>query len=231
MVRRPDFAATSLERIEDRDLRFIIEQFPAPGGSFEEISKAIDSLPSTLESMLSSDYLFNSIYKQRDIILEISPFLYFSVILRRIYTERPTALERRTLNYLANLLTIFIRAERLHQVQPYDQQTYEYIVDLIAECGVADSRRRFLIHAHIGNYTLFVTGLFPRWIEHRHRYKRRLVDMQYYVDCGRAYFHQASKHPLAGEYQLSDVFLRLAIMFDAYKNRLNQLSSDYLFCC
>ncbi len=227
-MERPDFARSDLDRLEDRDLRFIIENFPVPGRSYEEISQLVNSLPTTVESMLSSEYLFQKICQRSKVLLDISPFLLFSVLLRRSLNDHRTQSDRKIINYVANLLSIFITAERLYRVQPGDPERREYIVDLIGEAQHADTRRKFQIYSHIGNYSLFLTGLFPRWIEHRHRYGRRPVDMQYYVDFGRSYFQRAAEHPTARELALDEVFLRLALLFDSYKAALNRMSRDYL---
>jgi len=225
---KPDFAHTGVDRLATRDLRFLLEHFPEPGRSYEEIARLLNELPTTLESLLGSEYVSRQILERRDRILEISPFLLFSVLLRQTITERRNAEERRVINYLANLLSLFARSDRLYRLSDEDRESYEYLVDLIAAANDAEPRRRFLAYAHIGNYSLYLTGLFPRFIEHRRRYRRRPVDARYYTDLGRRYFQEAAHHPLAREYRLSDVFLRLALLFDHYRRALNIMASRYL---
>jgi hypothetical protein len=225
----PDFAVTEISRLGDRDLRVILESFPRPGESYAEIAQVIDRLPTTLESMLSSDYLFHKVCDRTRLLLDVSPFLLFNVLLRRTLWGQRGSLDRRIINYLANLLALFSRTERLYRVDPDDRTTYDYLLDLIAEARGADARRRFLIHSHVGNYALFLTGMFPRWIERRHRYGRRPVDAHHFVDFGRSHFQEAGRHPLAREFRLDEVFLRLALMFDYYRAALNRMSETYLF--
>jgi hypothetical protein len=225
----PDFAVTDVRRLDDRDLRFILEHFPGPGRSYDEIVRVIDDIPTTIESMLSSDYLFQRVCERTQLLLDVSPFLLFSILLRRTLRGQSSAIERRLVGYLANLLALFVRAERVHRVDPSDSKTYAHVVDLWEEAQNADPRRRFLIHAHVGNYTLFITGLFPRWLHHRSRFGRRPVGCKDYVDFGRTGFAQASTHPLARELRLDDVFLRLALMFDHYRLALNRMAETYLF--
>lgn len=227
-MNKPDFARTDLDRLEDRDLRFVIEQFPQPGRSYEEIAQIIHTLPNTLESLLNSEYLYKKFWDQHELILDISPFFFFNVLLRRCWQWDQSSQDRKIINYVANLLAIFIRTDRVYRVEPREAQTYEYLVELIEEAEKSDSRRQFLIYSHIGNYSLFLTGMFPQWIEYRHRFKQRPVNMQYYVDFGRSYFHLASMHKLAQEFGLDDIFLRLSMMFESYKGTLNNLSRNYL---
>ncbi len=227
-MRQPDFAHTDLSNLEYPDLRFILDIFPQHGQSYEEIARLLHTLPNTVESALSSEFLFRQIFDRQQEVLEISPFLFFSVLLRRSWHGRPSGIERKVVNYLANLLCLFIRTDRLYRVQSHDRHNHEYIVGLIEEAQNADSRRQFLIHSHIGNYAMFLTGIFPRWIEYRHRFKHRPVDINTYVGFGSGYYQQASKHALAKQYGLDGVFLRMSMQFDSYRSTLNNMAHRFL---
>lgn len=226
---RPDIVARGLDRLTDKDLRFIVENFPEPAGSYEDMARIFASLPTTLESMLDAEYVYRRIYENRQELLEISPFLLFNVLLRRCIGGVRTQTERSVVNYLANLLSLFVRTERLYRPEAGDSQSYEYFVDLSAEAARADERRSFLLRAHIGNYALYLTGIFSDALEYRHRYKRRPVDPRYYADMGRVGYRDAASSRLAKIYKLEDVFLRLALEFDHYRERLNVLAREYLF--
>lgn len=224
---RPDFARSDLGALAQGDLRFLLEHFPAPGQTYEAIAANLRTLPSTLESMLDSDYVFREILDRRELLLDVSPFLLFNVLLRRSLGKARTAPERKAVNYIANVLALFVRADRLYRVQPNDPEMQAYIVDWLSEAAEADSARQFCIYAHIGNFTLFLTGVFPAWIEHRHRYKRRPVDRSYYTQQGQTNFHQAALHRLARDYGLDDVFMRLALDFEGYARALNHMVATW----
>ena len=227
-MQKLDFAHTDLSRLADRDLQFIIENFPQPGRSYEEIAELIHRLPTALESVLDSESLFNQIQDESQLILEISPFLFFSVLLRRSLTDQRILGDRRVINYIANLLSIFVETNRLYRIYRHDEQTHHYLTDMIIEAGNADSRRQFLIYSHIGNYSLYVTGIFPQSIEYRRRYKNRPVSTQFYIDFGREYYERASVHKMTRQYELDEVLFRLSIMFDVYREALNHLARKYL---
>ncbi|MCI0401715.1 MAG: hypothetical protein L0Y67_05090 [Gammaproteobacteria bacterium] len=228
-MQRPDFAVTDLSRLGDRDFRFLVENFPQPGRSYEEFARVMNQLPTTFESLLNSDYLYQKVCQQSLVLRDVSPFLLFNVLLRRSLSGHRSSRDRKIVNYIANLLSIFVNADRVCRVRPHDKQTYQYLVDMIQEAQLSESRQQFLLYSHIGNYSLFISGLFPEWIEYRHRYKRRPVDTKYYINFGRTYYGLAAKHPMARHFNLDDVFLRLAMMFESYKESLNHLSRNYLF--
>jgi hypothetical protein len=226
---RPDIVARGLDRLTDKDLRFMVENFPQPAASYKDMARIFASLPTTLASMLDAEYVYCKIFENRQELLEISPFLLFNVLLRRCLGGAHTQTERAVVNYLANLLSLFVRTERVYRPEAGDSQSYEYFVDLAAEAARADERRSFLLHAHIGNYALYLTGIFRDSLEYRHRYKRRPVDACYYADMGRVGYRDAASNRLARVYALDDVFLRLALHFDHYRERLNMLAREYLF--
>ena len=227
-MRRPDFACSDLGRMPDQDLKFLIENMPSAGGSYQEIAAVINDLPSTLESILTSDYVFDLIRDRQSVILDISPFLLFSVLLRRSMGRPRSALERRVVNYLANLLTLFIRTDRVFRIAPDEAEPHAYVWELVEQGEQADARRQFLTYAHIGNYALWLTGLQADWLRHRHRYGRRVVSPDYYVDFGRAYFDRAARHRMAEEFGLDDVFLRLAMMFQHYQKGLSHMQREFM---
>lgn len=227
-MRRPDFARTNLSGLADRDLEFLLENMPQPGSSYQDIARLINSLPTTLESMLTSEYVFQMIYNRQRQLLNISPFLLFSVLLRRSLARPRSALDRQVINYLANLLTLFIRTDRVYRVEPGDLAPHSYVVDLLQEVQDADPYRQFITYAHVGNYALWLTGLQLEWLEYRHRYHRRPIDAQYYVASGRSNFGQAARHRLAKEFSLEDVFLRLAMRFEYYKQGLNYMVRHFM---
>jgi hypothetical protein len=225
---KPDFARTDLSQLVDRDLQFLIENFPKPGRTYEEIAQLLHDLPNALESTLNNEALFHKIRNHNTLILQISPFLFFSVLLRRSLMDKRILGDKRVINYIANLLSIFIKTDRAHRIHSHDEHATQYITDMIQEAAEADTRRQFLIYSHIGNYSLYITGLFPQWIEYRRHYKNRPVSAQFYVNFGREYYERASAHALAREYALDEVFFRLSIMFEVYKDALNHLARRYL---
>ena len=52
--------------------------------------------------MLESDHVLQRILERRGLLLEVSPFLLFNVLLRQTLPRRRTALERKVINYLAD---------------------------------------------------------------------------------------------------------------------------------
>lgn len=227
-MQAPDFARLGPPPLEQRDLVFLFEHFPAPGVDAVEAARRVHERWNTLDSLLESDYVYDAIRDRGVAWLEVSPRLFFNVLLRRCLPGRRNAAERQAIHYLANLLGIFARTDRLYRVQDGEERTFQYLVDLVQEAAQAGPERGFVVQSHIGNYALFLSGVCAPWIEHRFRYHRRPVSLEYYCRVGRSYFFTASRHRLADAYGLKAVFGELARRFDYYRDGLQRMASRYL---
>lgn len=227
-MQAPDFAQWSTPAFTRQDLIFLFEHFPVPGVDPVAAAQRVIEQPSTLDSMLEADYVFDAIQDRQLLWLEVSPKLFFNVMLRRCLPGRRHAGERQAIHYLANLLGLFTQTERLYRVSRDDEANYQYLVDLVAAASQSGSERCFLVQSHIGNYAMFTAGICAEWVEHRHRYKRRPVTVEYYCKMGRSYYFTASKHPLASEFGVQQVFRELAERFGYYRDGLAKMAGDYL---
>src|SRR5207245_23144 len=91
----------------------------------------------------------------------------------------------------------------------------------------ADDRTSFFIRVHIGNYSLFLSGVFHERIRFRAE-ARGFPDLRYYEGLGRTQYRVASDHRLARRYELSQVLSTLAERFGTTRLALNDIA-DRLF--
>ncbi len=131
-------------------------------------------------------------------------------------------------DYLAALLLHFGLRERASRISEVDDQTYMTATDIAADLDDPDVTRSFLTRAHMGNYALWISGLFPDYIEDRRR-RRGGPDLEYYEEMGRTGFSLAAKHRLATENNMADLFRRVAERFLTLRIALNSISDAMLF--
>lgn len=131
-------------------------------------------------------------------------------------------------DYLGALLLEFGRPRRAHQIARYDDETYHYLADLLASIGAHSGHRGFLLRAHLGNYALWLAGIFPEYITARQRRKGG-PSLSYFERVGARGFHLASDHRLAQEFDLEDVFAEAAETFPTLRIAFNQISDTWLF--
>jgi hypothetical protein len=78
----------------------------------------------------------------------------------------------------------------------------------------------------VGNYSLFLSGIFHENTQRRSR--RGAPDLKFYEQIGRANYQMVASHATARRCELDDVFEELADRFREVRLALNQLS-DQLF--
>lgn len=224
----PDFATMGPQGFSRQDLLFLFEHFPVPGVDPVEAIRRVHEQPSTLESILESRFVHDALMDQRARWLNVSPQLFFNVMLRRAMPGPRDRLERQVIHYLANLLGLFTRTERVYQLQQGDAGRYEYLADLVREGMEAGPERQFLVNAHIGNYALYLSGLCAPWVEYRRDFKRRPVSLEFYKRMGRSHYASASGSVQAQQFGLREIFRRLAERFEHFRCGMQKLGQDVL---
>jgi hypothetical protein len=83
--------------------------------------------------------------------------------------------------YLSNLLVEFIYVENLYKVRDESGKRLEYVFDMLAKAGDSPDLDKREIYRHVGDFTLFVLGLFPESLNRG----KRSISPDYYADHGR----------------------------------------------
>jgi hypothetical protein len=202
------------------DVDFILAVLGQRRGAAESLVSLLAD-PETRDLILDDDHLFRALLEQGGC-LRVSPHLYFYVLVRHVL-RRSGLDDRPVADYVAELLTEFSREERSRCVTPDGTGRLDYFFDMLAALEKADDHTAFWIRAHIGNHSLFLSGVFPEHI--RHRWERRgAPGLRYYQDLGRANYRAASHHRLAARYDLASVFDTLSENFEPARRALNDLS-------
>lgn len=178
----------------------------------------------TRDDILDHPRLLKTVLEHDDT-LRISPQLYFYILTRHVLKE--TGIESRPLSdYVASVLENF--SDRAGMRSPADGSTepIQYVSDMLIALRRASPTQAFLIRAHIGNYSLFISGIFRESVENRAQ--RGAPDLSFYEDMGRSNFRAAADHHVARSVALHDVYDRLSDSFRAVRCALNRLSDSLL---
>lgn len=178
------------------------------------------------DPLLDSPDLAEGLLATRTIMVP-SEALFFYVIVR--HALREAGIEDRELaDYLAALLLEFGRRDRARRIDWHDDQSHQYLIDILADLDASQGERRFQVMLHLGNYALWLGGLFPQYIEAR-RVRRGGPNLGYYDGLGRRGYSLASEHVLADRFQLDGVLHTAAERYPLVREALNTVSSRVLF--
>ena len=150
------------------------------------------------------------------------------------------------LDYMAGMLASFTRVRsvtvpiRVRQGVWYKYRVNDLDVDsLMRTCGALGEESRFDCYRRIADVCLFMAGMFPEYIEGRHRYplSRRIRpgargricgSLEEYEVHGRAFYRLAAEHERAGSEGLTDVLALLSQHFVLAEKPLTFLARRYL---
>lgn len=155
------------------------------------------------------------------------PGLIFYVLVRQALLEAGVD-DRATADFVASVIVAFGRAGRAYRVAEQDEEEYHYLVDVVASLRTAEERRAFLLRTHLGNYSLWLAGLFPDFLEARTR-RRGAPGIGYYEQMGRTGYRLASESREAEALGVRELFRRVAGEFASVRMALNQVSDRYLW--
>ena len=180
-----------------------------------------------LDSLLDHDQTLSALLEGGGLAPN-SPKLLFYVMVRHTLLE--SGLDDPELaDYVASLLIEFTVHGRSRQIAHYDDKTYEYVVDIVANIEDESSeRRQFLLRAHLGNYSLWLSGLFPDYVAAR-VLRKGAPGIEYYEDLGSTGYRLASESELADRYDLANIYRDVAGGFRAVRLALNRVSDRYFF--
>jgi hypothetical protein len=199
----------------DRERRAHYERVLAEGGP----DRLLDE-PGLLEGLLAL----------RSLVVPSPPLFAYAAVR---HTLLAAGIDNRDVaDYLSALLLAFGEHDRHARISPYDDETYLYLVDIVSDLARGDEsgagERDFLLLTHLGNYSLWLAGLFPDYIAAR-RLRGGGPDLPYYDELGRQGFHLASRHRLAGRYGVAEIYREAAERFPALRQAFNRLSDRVFF--
>ncbi|MFQ5709572.1 MAG: hypothetical protein ACE5HO_19110 [bacterium] len=178
------------------------------------------------DQILDHELLFSAIVRNSGL-SNISPFLYFYVLTRKAFLEHKIP-DRDMADYVACMLAEFCSTKRAHTISKYHQKLYHYLTDLMCDFIDASSYEAFLMRSHVGNYALFMTGIFPDYVYRKATYGRRAPGFDYYEKMGSNSYRWAAQHKLATKYSLVQTLSNLAEQFRYVRIALNRLADDYI---
>jgi hypothetical protein len=203
-----------------QDIDFILSVLGRKIGTAECLVKLLADEESR-DLILDDEALFHALLERRGC-LQVTSRFYFYILVRQVF-RRAGIQERTVADYVAEVLSQFASAERARLVVAGQPRQLDYFFEMLAALKTVDDRTQFHIRVHIGNYSLFLAGLFPDRIRFRAE-ARGFPDLKYYEGLGRAQYRVASDHRLAQRYELTSILSTLAERFETTRLALNDIA-------
>lgn len=153
--------------------------------------------------------------------------LVFYVLVRHALLEVGID-DRGTADYVSSMIVAFGTSGRAYRPSDATREEYHYLVDMVARLAEADPREAFLLRSHLGNFSLWLSGLFPDYLAARVR-RKGAPDYRYYERMGMTGYQLASQSPEAKSLGLDRLLRDVADHFGGVRTALNLVSDRYLW--
>jgi hypothetical protein len=134
-------------------------------------------------------------------------------------------------DYVASVLTGFCEEQELHKVRNAEGRPLSDVGELLLESdpiyGPAPSfDRERQVRKHIGDYTLFFTGMFPESINRFRLRKNRLENFVDFIKAGKESYYIVSKFDCFEYAKVAPLFRKLSENFEECVVGLNMVKNE-----
>ncbi|PYV56167.1 MAG: hypothetical protein DMG90_03320 [Acidobacteria bacterium] len=155
----------------------------------------------------------------------------FIELVGRHYAEEIGIRDPQVVNYVAQLLTEFCDAEQLFKIRSEAGRPLSDVGEMLVESnpvfGPAPSfDRERQVRKHIGDYTLFFTGMFPESINAFRLRRNRVENFVDWMKAGKESYYIVSKFEFFEYAKVAPLFAVLASNFEQCVYGLNMVKND-----
>ncbi|MCO6454988.1 MAG: hypothetical protein J5I93_06785 [Pirellulaceae bacterium] len=130
-------------------------------------------------------------------------------------------------DYLGGLLLRFVRWDAVHKVRGVNGRPIKYLGEMLVEADARIGEARREVHQHIGDFTLFWTGLYPESLRGRRGHTVADQYGDYCVHGKRAYLIASSIEVDEQASPSNEVLQRLAHQFEMCAYGLREVRREW----
>lgn len=156
---------------------------------------------------------------------------FFLALVEKHYSESVGLRDEQVCSYVANLLADFCETEELFKIHNAQGKPLTDVGEMLLEAdpvyGAAPSfDRERQVRKHIGDYTLFFTGMFPEAVNQSRLRKQRLENVVDFVKAGKESYYIVSKFDQWEYAKLAPLFAKLSDEFERCMLGLNIIKNE-----
>ena len=155
----------------------------------------------------------------------------FVELVGRHYAEELGIRDPQVIAYVSHLLTEFCDAEQLFKIRSAQGRPLQDVGELLLESdpvyGPAPSfDRERQVRKHIGDFSLFFTGMFPESVNHYRLRRQRMENFVDWIKAGKESYYIVSKFEYFEYAKVAPLFANLSNHFEQCVYGLNLVRND-----
>jgi hypothetical protein len=213
------------QRLTRNDAQLVVRLL-ARAGAADESALETDLADKGIDGLLDDPRLAAALVRNDQAAFASFPLFAYVLVRRALLDDGEK--DRTIADFVASILLHFGLQQRAWRVREHDEVSYDSLVALAMDSECGDPQRAFLVRAHMGNFALWLAGLFPDHITSRQHHKGG-PDLDYYDEMGRRGYLMAAQHRLAAEHGVVEFFETVGERFPRLRCSLNRLSDRVVF--
>jgi len=152
-------------------------------------------------------------------------FRFFSGLAEYVFQSRLGVADPPLVDYVSDLLVRFVHLDTIYRLRDLAGRRIGEVTAMLVEADARVGEARRQAHRHIGDYTLFWTGVYPEAFEQMRRGTRDQL-----INCnehGKRAYYIASTTPSQQDETDDAVLLRLSHEFELFQYGLRQLRETW----
>ena len=152
---------------------------------------------------------------------------FFTGLSEYVFHSQLGVVDTQLIDYVSDLLVRFSRMDTMHRVRHIDGRRVTEVVAMVAEAEKRLGEARREVHRHIGDYTLFWTGVYPEALRDLQSSDKSDQFISYCAQGKRAY-RIASDIECEEDRQVSsDLLKRLSAQFEMCAYGLREVRREW----
>jgi hypothetical protein len=177
------------------------------------------------DSILDDPRTFNALMAGREFSSAPATLVFYLLVRHALLEDGIT--DRALADYIATLLHTFGDGHRAFRPEETETE-FRYLVDILAAAAEADGRRAFMLRTHVGEFALWLSGLFPDHITARVQ-RRGAPGIRYYEELGSSGYRMAARFSDAERVGMDRLYAACAEAFPILRVALNRIADRHLF--
>ena len=152
---------------------------------------------------------------------------FFTGLSEYVFHSQLGVVDTQLVDYISDLLVRFSRIETLHRIRHIDGRRVTEVVAMVAEAEKRLGEARREVHRHIGDYTLFWTGVYPEALRDLQSSDKSDQFISYCAQGKRAYRIASDIECEESRQGSSDLLKRLSAQFEMCAYGLREIRREW----
>jgi hypothetical protein len=152
---------------------------------------------------------------------------FFSGIAEHVFHAELGVADPPLVDYISDLICRFVRVEAIYKVRNLEGRSLQEVADMVAEAEHRYGEARRQVHRHIGDFTLFWTGIYPEALRRLRDASRKDYFVDYCAQGKKAYLVASTIETQRDDEPPAEVLEQLSVQFELCAYGLGQVRRQW----